>query len=43
VPVGNMSSPFFLQSPSGSSQFFFGPGGGSAGNRVISLRVRVSF
>jgi hypothetical protein len=43
VPVGNMSSPFFLQSPSGSNQFFFGPGGGSAGNRVISLRVRVSF
>jgi hypothetical protein len=39
VPVGNMSSPFFLQSPSGSSQF----GGGSAGNRVISLRVRLSF
>jgi len=43
VPVGNMSSPFFLQSPSGSNQFSFGPGGGSAGNRVISLRVRVSF
>jgi hypothetical protein len=43
VPVGNMSSPFFLQSPSGSSWFSFGPGGGSAGNRVISLRVRVSF
>jgi hypothetical protein len=43
VPVGNMSSPFFLQSPSGSSQFFFGPGGGSAGNRIISLRVRLSF
>jgi hypothetical protein len=43
VPIGNMSSPFFLQSPSGSNQFSFGPGGGSAGNRVISLRVRVSF
>jgi len=43
VPVGNMSSPFFLQSPSGSNQFFFGPGGGSGGNRVISLRVRLSF
>jgi hypothetical protein len=43
VPVGNMASPFFLQSPSGSSQFFFGPGGGSAGNRVINLRVRLSF
>jgi hypothetical protein len=43
LPVGNMSSPFFLQSPSGSNQFSFGPGGGSAGNRIISLRVRFSF
>ncbi|HKG48451.1 MAG TPA: TonB-dependent receptor [Pyrinomonadaceae bacterium] len=43
VPVGNMSSPFFLQSPSGSNQFFFGPGGGSGGNRVITARVRLSF
>jgi len=43
LPVGNMSSPFFLQSPSGSNQFFFGPGGGSAGNRVISVRMRISF
>jgi carboxypeptidase family protein len=43
MPVGNMSSPFFLQSPSGSNQFSFGPGGGSGGNRVISLRVRMSF
>jgi hypothetical protein len=43
VPVGNMTSPFFLQSPSGSNTFFFGPGGGSAGNRIISLRLRVSF
>ena len=43
-PVGNMTSPYFLKSPSGSSTFFFGPGGGgSSGNRVISLRVRVSF
>jgi hypothetical protein len=42
-PVGNMSSPFFLKSPSGSNTFFFGPGGGSAGNRVINLRVRFSF
>lgn len=41
--VGNMASPYFLNSPSGSSNFFFGPGGGSSGNRVISLRVRVSF
>ena len=43
TPVGNMASPYFLKSPSGSSTFFFGPGGGSSGNRVISLRVRVSF
>ena len=42
--VGNMASPYFLKSPSGSSNFFFGPGGGgSSGNRVIALRVRVSF
>ena len=43
APVGNMASPYFLKSPSGSSTFFFGPGGGSSGNRVIYLRVRVSF
>jgi hypothetical protein len=43
LPVGNMSSPFFLKSPSGSNNFFFGPGGGSGGNRTISLRVRLSF
>ncbi len=43
TPIGNMSSPYFLKSPSGSSNFFFGPGGGSSGNRVISLRVRFSF
>src|ERR1700752_3358889 len=43
APVGNMSSPFFLKSPSGSNTFFFGPSGGSAGNRVISLRVRIGF
>jgi len=43
LPVGNMASPYFLKSPSGSSTFFFGPGGGSSGNRVIYLRVRVSF
>ena len=42
VPVGNMASPFFLQSPSGSS-FSFGPGNGSGGNRVISMRVRIGF
>jgi hypothetical protein len=42
LPVGNMASPFFLKSPSGSNNFF-GPGGGSGGNRTISLRVRLSF
>ena len=44
TPVGNMSSPFFLQSTSTSGMFFFGPGGGgSGGNRQVSLRVRLSF
>ncbi|HEX5874484.1 MAG TPA: TonB-dependent receptor [Pyrinomonadaceae bacterium] len=43
TPVGNMTSPFFLQSPSGSNNFVFGPGGGSGGNRTISVRVRISF
>lgn len=43
APVGNMSSPFFLQTPSGSNTFFFGPGAGSGGNRTITLRVRISF
>ncbi len=43
TPVGNMTSPFFLQYPSGSNNFVFGPGGGSGGNRTISVRVRVSF
>ena len=43
APVGNMSSPFFLQSPSGSNNFIFGPGGGTGGNRIISMRVRLSF
>jgi hypothetical protein len=42
-PIGNMTSPYFLKSPSGSSTFFFGPGGGSSGNRIIFVRVRVSF
>lgn len=42
-PVGNMTSPFFLKSPSGSNNFSFGPSGGSGGNRVINLRVRFSF
>jgi hypothetical protein len=43
APVGNMTSPFFLQSPSGSNNFSFGPGGGNGGNRIISFRVRLSF
>ena len=43
LPVGNMTSPYFLKSPSASSTFFFGPGGGSSGNRTIYLRVRLSF
>lgn len=43
VPVGNMSSPYFLKSASGSNNFFFGPGGGSGGNRTVTLRVRFSF
>jgi Carboxypeptidase regulatory-like domain len=42
-PVGNMTSPFFLQSPSGSNNFNFGSGGGSGGNRLIYLRVRLTF
>jgi hypothetical protein len=41
-PVGNMASPFFLQSPSGSN-ISFGPSSGSGGNRVITLRVRIGF
>ena len=43
VPVGNMASPYFLKSASGSNMFIFGPGGGSGGNRLITLRVRFSF
>jgi hypothetical protein len=43
LPVGNMASPYFLKSASGSNTFFFGPGGGSGGNRTITLRVRLSF
>jgi hypothetical protein len=43
VPVGNMASPYFLKSASGSNNFFFGPGGGSGGNRTVTLRVRFSF
>ena len=43
LPVGNMTSPYFLKSASGSNTFFFGPGGGSGGNRTITLRMRLSF
>ena len=43
TPTGNMASPYFLKSASGSNMFSFGPGGGSGGNRIISLRVRFSF
>jgi len=44
IPIGNMSSPYFLRSTNSSGMFFFGPGGGGAGgNRNISLRVRLSF
>lgn len=43
APVGNMASPYFLKSASGSNNFFFGPGGGSGGNRTVTLRVRFSF
>ena len=41
-PVGNMASPFFLKSPGGSNAFF-GPGGGSGGNRQVTLRVGFTF
>jgi hypothetical protein len=43
VPVGNMASPYFLKSAGGSNNFVFGPGGGSGGNRLITVRVRFSF
>jgi hypothetical protein len=44
LPVGNMASPYFLRSNGGSRTFFFGPdGGGSGGNRQITLRARLSF
>ena len=43
-PVGNMASPYFLKTNGPSNTFFFGPdGGGSGGNRQITLRVRLSF
>lgn len=42
-PIGNMASPYFLKSASGSTTFFFGGSSGSGGNRTITLRVRLSF
>jgi hypothetical protein len=43
-PVGNMASPSFLKSTTTSNISFFGPGGGgSGGNRQLTLRVRFSF
>jgi hypothetical protein len=43
-PVGNMASPYFLQSTSVSNNFFFGPGGGgSGGNRQVTVRLRLGF
>ena len=43
-PVGNMASPFFLQSTSTNSNFIFGPGGGgSGGNRLMTVRLRLGF
>ena len=43
APVGNMASPYFLKSQSGSNMFVFGPGGGSGGNRLVNVRVRFNF
>ena len=43
APVGNMASPYFLQSPGGANNFTFGPSGGSGGNRLINLGLRFSF
>ena len=42
-PVGNMASPYFLKSASGSNNFSFGQGSGSGGNRTITLRLRLGF
>ncbi len=43
-PVGNMASPFFLQSTSTNSNFIFGPGGGgNGGNRLMTVRLRLGF
>ncbi len=43
-PVGNMSSPYFLQTTSSSGISFFTPsGGGSGSNRNITMRLRLGF
>lgn len=43
-PVGNMASPFFLQSTGTNSNFRFGPGGGGdGGNRLMTVRLRLGF
>jgi len=43
-PVGNMASPFFLQSTSTNTNFSFGPGGGgNGGNRLMTVRLRLGF
>ena len=43
APVGNMTSPFFLQSTATAGFFIFGPTASSGGNRQISVRARISF
>jgi carboxypeptidase family protein/TonB-dependent receptor-like protein len=43
-PVGNMASPFFLQSTGTNTSFIFGPGGGgNGGNRLMTVRLRLGF
>jgi len=44
TPVGNMASPFFLQSTGTNTNFIFGPGGGgNGGNRLMTVRLRLGF
>lgn len=43
APIGNMTSPFFLQSPSGSNNVTFGPVSGTGGNRIVNVGLRLSF
>jgi hypothetical protein len=43
-PVGNMASPYFLQSTGTNTNFSFGPGGGgNGGNRLMTVRLRLGF